>query len=248
MILITRKKIKSLNIYRKNNYAPQFFILMKNVTANSIEEFQIEILSWHEKNGRHLLPWRSEGLSNYELIIAEILLQRTKAETVANFYHLFLKAFSSWKSLAMAEIEEIENILKPIGLYKQRASRLKKLAVEMIKRKQKLPNNRDELESIPFMGQYIANAVELLIFNKPVQLLDVNMARVIERYFGERKLSDIRYDPYLQALSLKIVNHNKSRDLNWAILDFAALVCKARNPDCEHCPISQKCLFYNKIK
>ncbi|MDB5088370.1 MAG: hypothetical protein JWR09_2364 [Mucilaginibacter sp.] len=183
-------------------------------------------------------------MSQYQYIIAEVLLQRTKAETIAKFYPDFIAEFPNWLSLANADLNAIEVFLKPVGLYTQRALRLQNLAKEMIQRKGRLPRDRQDLESIPFMGQYIANAVELVIFNQPSPLVDVNMARVIERFFGPRKMADIRYDPYLQELAYKIVNHSNAKYVNWAILDFAALICQARKPKCETCIINNKCVFY----
>jgi A/G-specific adenine glycosylase len=70
------------------------------------------------------------------------------------------------------------------------------------------------------------------------------MARVLERYFGERKKADIRYDPYLQSLAKRIVNHVYSKEINWAILDIAALICRARNPLHEKCPLREHCIYY----
>jgi len=64
------------------------------------------------------------------------------------------------------------------------------------------------------------------------------MARVLERYFGPRKLADIRYDPYLQKLAHRVVDCEAPAAVNWAILDLAALVCKARGPRCSQCPLS----------
>ncbi len=137
----------------------------------------------------------------------------------------------------------MENYLKPVGLYRQRSKRLMSLAKEMVKRNGRLPKDRAELEAIPFMGQYIANAVELIIFNKPSPLMDVNMARVLERYFGERKMADIRYDPYLQELAYKVVGHKNSKEINWAILDLAAAICKVNKPACNNCIVKSKCAF-----
>ncbi len=114
----------------------------------------------------------------------------------------------------------------------------------MVRRRGRTPSDRKELESIPFMGQYIANAVELIIHGKRVPLIDVNMARVLERYFGSRKMVDIRYDQYLQNLALKVINHPYSKKLNWAIIDFAALICKARSPLCRNCILAKKCFYY----
>src|SRR5258705_1557282 len=203
--------------------------MIKHIPKKKIDFFQKTILNWYETSGRRFY-WRRRGLSNYQYVIAEVLLQRTKAETVAAFYPNFIQEFPNWKSLANASLKKIAKHLKPIGLYTQRSVRLRNLAIEMVKRNGRLPKDRRELESIPFMGQYIANAVELVIFDQPSPLIDVNMSRVLERFFGPRKLADIRYDPYLQELSYKIVEHESAKEMNWAILDFAAIVCKSKSP------------------
>lgn len=220
---------------------------MAKPSSKNIEHFQEAILLWYEINGRKF-PWRNKGLTHYQLVIAETLLQRTKAETVSKFYRQFIKDFPNWTSLDQADTAAIEQYLKPIGLYRQRAKRLKNLALEMVKRKGKLPKERADLESIPFMGQYITNAVELIIHNKPSPLVDVNMARVLERYFGKRKMADIRYDPYLQKLSYKVVNLSRAKEINWAILDFAALICKAQKPICKSCQLNTACSYFKKVK
>lgn len=215
---------------------------MRRVRKKKIEFFQEQLLVWYEEHGR-MFPWREDGLADYQYVIAEVLLQRTKAETVAKFYTQFIIDFPDWHSLAEAYTAEIEEYLKPIGLYRQRSVRLQNLAREMVRRNGVLPRDRAELESIPFMGQYIANAVELVIFNEPSPLVDVNMARVIERFFGPREMADIRYDPYLQATAYKISNHVSAKKINWAVLDLSALVCKARRPMCVYCPLQQLCKF-----
>ncbi|HVX25014.1 MAG TPA: hypothetical protein VHB70_01635 [Parafilimonas sp.] len=221
--------------------------MIEHIPNRKIKFFQKKILEWYSLNNRKF-SWRKKGLSNYHYIIAEVLLQRTKAETVAKFYPNFITEFPNWQSLADADLKRIEEYLKPVGLYTQRSVRLKNLAVEMIKRKARLPRKRDELESIPFIGQYIANAIELVIFNEPSPLVDVNMARVLERFFGPRQLADIRYDPYLQELAYKIVEHENAKEMNWAVLDFAALICKATNAMHKNCPLRKLCNYYNEIE
>jgi A/G-specific adenine glycosylase len=216
---------------------------INNIPDNKIEFFQKAILEWYQCNGRRFL-WRRKGLTHYQYVIAEVLLQRTKAETIAKFYPHFLVMFPNWQALANSDVQKIEEFLKPVGLYRQRSKRLMSLAIEMVKRKGRLPRDREELEAIPFMGQYIANAVELVIFNEPSPLVDVNMARVLERFFGERNMADIRYDPYLQELSRKIVDHVDTKKMNWAILDFAALICTASSPKCESCFLNSLCKFF----
>jgi A/G-specific adenine glycosylase len=97
------------------------------------------------------------------------------------------------------------------------------------------------VESLPGVGQYIANAILLLCHNKPQPLMDVNMARVLERNFGLRHLVDIRYDPYLQALGAQVVSRGDAKKLNWAILDLAARICLGTSPVCNQCPLSSSC-------
>lgn len=220
--------------------------MLNRVSKKKIEFFQEKILQWYKQNGRNFI-WRKKGLTHYQYIIAEVLLQRTKAETIAKFYPNFIKDFPNWKALANAKTKKIERYLKPIGLYRQRSKRLMGLAKEMVKRKGRLPKDRQELETIPFMGQYIANAVELVISNQSSPLIDVNMSRVLERFFGPRKMADIRYDPYLQELSYKIVEHESAKEMNWAILDFAAMICKANNPSHNNCPLKKQCTYLQEL-
>lgn len=218
---------------------------MKNakiVYEADIKFFQKALIDWYSENGRNF-PWRNESATNFELILSEVFLQRTKAETVAKFLPKFFKKYPSWKQLGEAAEEEIQNFTKPLGLYKQRGTRLFRLAQELKKRNGKFPKERAQVEDIPMMGQYLTNAYELYILKKKTPLLDVNMARLLERFFGERKLSDIRHDPYLQTLAYRIVDMDRSKELNWAILDYASIVCIKNKPKCKACIISQKCQY-----
>lgn len=88
------------------------------------------------------------------------------------------------------------------------------------------------------------NTFELYILKKESPLLDVNMARLIERFFGESKLADIRHDPYLQTLAYRVVNIEKSKELNWAILDYACIICKKIKLPCFQCVINSKCKHF----
>lgn len=211
-----------------------------------VKLFRETILEWFAANARKF-PWRNPSISNYQKVMSEILLQRTKAATVAKIYKGFMAKFPSWKKLAEASREELEESLKPLGLFRQRAGRVFKLAQEMKKRNGRLPKTKEELESLSMFGQYIVHAVMLFVHDSPAPLLDVNMSRVLERFFGPRKMSDIRYDPYLQDLASRVVNHHESREINWGILDFAALVCQARKPKCGICPLSSKCVYSTQI-
>lgn len=206
--------------------------------------FRRIILSWYRTNGRYF-PWRKKSATSYQKIISEVLLQRTRAETVAVFFSAFVRQFPSWRKLSKATEKRLQVYLQPIGLWRKRAETLKKLSHEMASRNGRFPKSREEIEKLSGVGQYIANSIELFCHGKPRPLLDSNMARVLERYFGPRKLADIRYDPYLQALAKKVVSCKDPAFLNWAILDHAALICKPSAPLHNHCPLVKKCRHFN---
>ena len=216
----------------------------RKVHRARIQAFSNRILAWFEVDGREF-PWRRKGESLYRLVVTEILLQRTRAETVAGFYNTFFRRYPNWASLASEEIADLEVSLKPIGLWKQRAPRLKALAIAVTDRGGSLPRTIDELESLPAIGQYVANSALLFQGVEALPLLDASMARVLERYFGERRLADIRYDPYLQDLAARVVAGEQAVSVNWAVLDLAALICLRTKPRCNECPIRRTCRFYN---
>ncbi len=107
----------------------------------------------------------------------------------------------------------------------------------------RFPKSRIELEELPGVGQYVASAVILFCHAGREPLLDVNMARVLERCFGARKLADIRYDPWLQALARQFVDHPQAAKLNWAVLDLASKICRTNEPQCNACPLQTDCLY-----
>jgi A/G-specific adenine glycosylase len=213
------------------------------VADSDIALFQAVLLRWFAAFGR-VFPWRRPGLNEYELIIAEALLQRTRADIVAKHYEAFLQAYPDWQALASVDPALLEAHIRPLGMAAQRGPKLLALAKEMVRRGGILPRDRQELATIPFFGHYLLYAAELLIFHQPAPLLDVNMARLLERYFGLQRRPDLRRDPPLQKLAARVANHPESKHLNWAILDFATLVCKSQRPLCPGCPLNRDCQYF----
>jgi len=212
------------------------------IPHQEIEAFNRSILEWYADNAREY-PWREKTATLYQKIVAEILLQRTRADTVALFFPGFVLQFSSWQELSNSDQKDLCQALYPLGLWKQKAKAIRKLADEIVHRGGQFPNSYDEIRDLPGIGQYIANAIALFGLKEPRPLLDVNMVRVLERYFGPRKLADIRDDPYIQNLANKIVFFSSRYvDVNFAILDLAALVCK-KPPLCNQCPMKNGCRF-----
>lgn len=205
-----------------------------------ITKLRKSLLDWSEINGRQF-PWRAPNATTFEKICVEVLLQRTRAETVSKIYPSFFARFQSWEDLAGASIEELENHFRPIGLWHRRARSIKELAKYAAVRDGQFPVDPVELSKAPAVGQYVRNAILLFQHNQSKPLLDVNMARIIERFVRRRRLADIRHDPWLQEAAHWLVRDENPIDINWSSLDFGSLVCIARNPRCGECPVFSRC-------
>lgn len=212
-----------------------------------IARLRKSLLDWYGLEGR-AFPWRGNDVSTYERICVEVLLQRTRAETVAGIYASFFSRFASWQALASADCAELEEVLRPIGLWRRRAISIKLLASYAVEHDGNFPSNQAELSRVPAVGQYVSNAILLFQYGQARPLVDVNMARVLERYLRPRRLADIRHDPWLQEASHWLVNCDNPVRVNWAVLDFAAKVCKARRPTCLDCCLNGSCNWPGRLK
>lgn len=112
----------------------------------------------------------------------------------------------------------------------------------MVRRELTWPKERRELEQIPAVGQYVANAALLFIHGEPHPLMDASMARLLRRYFTiVPEKADFRYDAALHAVAYRVLRRGEAVTLNWAILDIAACFCKPQNPKCPECPLKRSC-------
>lgn len=202
------------------------------------------LLAWFSERDVSF-PWRRPEATVYERVVVEVLLQRTRRETVAAIYEQFFARFPTWTSIASCTEEELQEILKPLGLWRRRAASLKALSEYADKRHGRFPSSEKALEGVPAVGQYVGNAILLFQHGQARPLVDVNMARVIERNLRQRGLADIRHDPWLQACAAWLVRFEPI-DTNWAVLDFAAIVCTARKPKCPQCPLKTRCAYPKK--
>lgn len=199
------------------------------------------VRSWYEGNGRSL-PWRNPSTTRYHAVCVEVLLQRTRAETVAAFYDDFFARYPGWEALNRAQVEELEAALRPVGLWRRRARSLKGLANYAARVGGDFPADRGELERAPAIGQYVASAILLFHHGRREPLLDVNMARVIERAVRPRRLADIRHDPWLQGAARWLLRQGDPAATNWAVLDLGAAFCRAKDPACASCPVAPACV------
>lgn len=201
------------------------------------------LLWWFEQHGRSF-HWREPGRSAYELTVAEILLQRTTAAAAARAFPELVARYPTWGEMAGADLEDLQEALRPLGLWRQRSRALLGLAAVVEKLGGELPRSRRELEHLPGVGPYTASALMSAVYGFHEPLVDVNMARVLGRFFGLQVRSRGVRDACLRALATDLVRGERSLSVNWAVLDMGALVCRARNPLCGQCPLREECRFF----
>src|SRR5712692_9135949 len=111
-----------------------------------------------------------------------------------------------------------------------------------------VPSTRSELERLPGIGPYTASAVLAIVYGRAEPLLDVNMARLLGRFLMSPEHTEARPRRMLHALALRLVSSKRSLEVNWAALDFGALVCCARQPCCPECPLRARCEYARSLK
>tara|TARA_B100001057_G_C22836085_1_gene945236 strand:- start:2023 stop:2577 length:555 start_codon:yes stop_codon:yes gene_type:complete len=155
-----------------------------------------KILKWYDLNKRSL-PWRKKvsfQKKQYSTLISEFMLQQTQVSTVIPFFNRFIKNLPSINMLAKVNEKKLIKLWEGLGYY-SRARNLKKTAQIIIKKFDgKLPNNFDDLIFLPGIGNYTANAILAIAFNKPYIPLDGNIERVLKRYLYLKKNKEIQKD------------------------------------------------------
>lgn len=208
--------------------------------SSSKEYFVTKLLEWYQQNGREF-PWREKSRSPYEILVGEVMLQKTRAENVVECYNEFVENYPSPEELVEAGESEIKSIVKPLGLYRRRAKTLKEIGVFFTSNDPS--RGKNEIENIHGVGKYIKNAFLSIAHGEPRPIVDVNVKRVISRFFSLEVKDDPRRDPELWEFARELVPEKKCRSFNLAIVDFGALVCKKSNPSCKTCPLGEKCAF-----
>jgi A/G-specific adenine glycosylase len=217
----------------------------KRQTIESRKKVCKKILHWYYNHGK-TFPWRQHR-TPYNVLIAELLLHKTDSKKVETVYPIFLLRFPGIYELSLANISEIKETIQNIGLF-YRAERIAKLSKDVINNfKGEIPSTKKDLESLRGVGDYIANAVLCFAFKKRVPIVDTNVIRVYERVFGiKSKKTRPHTDDAIWAFAEKMLPEKSFKEYNYALLDFASEVCKAKNPKCENCLIKANCRFYSK--
>ncbi len=207
---------------------------------NKNQYFRNKIICFYNRNGRNFY-WREKKLTPFQILILELLLKKTKAQTVEKIITGFIRKYPSNKKLYNSKKMNLYNDIKKLGLGNQRVEGLIRIS-KYIKEQfnHKLPCDEIKLLNIPHIGLYIANATMCFGFNQRFSILDVNTSRVISRFFSIDNTKDIRDNNKLHIKAQKLLPRKYFKEYNWGLLDFGAIVCSTK-PLCNECLINKRC-------
>ena len=201
-----------------------------------------KILYWYDNNKRSL-PWRkklSQVKREYYTLVSEFMLQQTQVATVVPYFNNFIKAIPNISSLAKINEYKLLKYWEGLGYY-SRVRNLKKTAQILEKDfKGRLPSTIDELKLLPGIGEYTANAIMAIGFNKPFIPLDGNIERVIKRLLNLKLISEISKENLTNKKKI-LGTSIRASDYAQALMELGALICRPKVPLCSQCPLTKNC-------
>jgi A/G-specific adenine glycosylase len=200
--------------------------------------FQRRVLAWYAVSGRDL-PWRRTR-DPYAILVCEILSHQTQIARVVPVYTEILRRYPTIDAMAAAPLEAITAVTDPLG-YKVRGRWLHASALKVRDGGGRFPTTIDGLRKLPGVGRYTAGALASFSQRQDVPLVDTNVARVISRHFNgiQQRLTA----GHLWGVAATLVPRGKGHLMNQALMDLGAVVCRARTPRCELCPLIRSCRF-----
>lgn len=203
-------------------------------------EFSNSLIKWYLQNKRDL-PWRNT-INPYPIWLSEIMLQQTRVAQGLPYFMAFMEAFPTVFDLANAEEEQVLKLWQGLGYY-SRARNLhataKYIATEL---KGDFPLNYNQLLQLKGVGEYTAAAIASFAYNEPVAVVDGNVFRVLSRYFNmDNDISDGKTKKEIQILAQELLPKDKAALFNQAIMEFGALQCVPKNPNCGNCIFASSC-------
>ena len=202
---------------------------------------------WHHKHGRHHLPWR-EGATPWNILLAEVLLHRTRASIVERLYTEVSKQFPSPESIVRQPLEWLK-ATRPAGLAWRARTFISTCEQLVALHHNEVPAGWTALTSLPGIGHYIASSVRCFGFGFPQVVVDTNTIRLACRITGE-PLSRVHHRSrrVRQVVArLSASGTAPYAEDNYALLDLAALVCLTKKSECERCPLLPGCITGSRL-
>jgi A/G-specific adenine glycosylase len=202
--------------------------------------FSTKIVNWYIQNKRDL-PWRNTT-DAYKIWLSEIILQQTRVRQGLPYYINFISAFPTVKDLANADEQQVLKLWQGLGYY-SRARNLHFTAKYVMENHNGIfPNSYEELLKLKGIGTYTAAAIASFSSNEAVAVLDGNVFRVLSRVFNvDYDISQNTSKKYFIDLATKVLSKSKPDIHNQAIMEFGALHCVPKSPNCIECVFNDSC-------
>ena len=206
---------------------------MEVIQSNNLGE---KISNWYVKNGRQNLPWRY-SISPYRVWISEIMLQQTQVNTAIAYFERFMAKYPDLQTIKKASEDDIYNLWSGLGYYRRASFIFQAKELIHAKFKGEMPDNYDDLVSLPGVGKSTAGAILSIAFNKPYPILDANVKKVISRIFFKKNFEE----KIFWNLSEDLLDKKNIFNFQQGVMDVGAQLCLPKNPRCNLCPVSKDC-------
>jgi A/G-specific adenine glycosylase len=209
------------------------------VDPASVPSFRRALLSWYRRNRRDL-PWRRTS-DPYAILVSEFMLQQTQVATVIPYYNEWLRRFPDFAALAAASEADVLHAWQGLGYY-ARARNLRVTALVIVEKHDgTFPRDLASIRALPGIGRYTANAVATFAFDRPVPIVEANIARVLSRLFDlQTPLDTSAGRDRLWSSAGQLLPRRSASQHNSALMELGALVCTSR-PKCHSCPVRTFC-------
>lgn len=218
----------------------------ETIIDEKIRAFIQTLSEWYGANKRQL-PFR--GLTDpYNIWVSEVLLQQTQISRGVEYYARFVERFPTVNDLASATWEEFFPYFKGLGYYNRGRNMLKTAKIVANDYAGRFPDTFEELQMLPGIGAYTANAIMSFAFQKTALPQDTNINRILGRVFLGVHSIDRKTKKSEALLARLLLGYEKtsSSAVNQAMMDFGWQVCSAKKPYCMFCPLQAQCLYFKK--
>jgi A/G-specific adenine glycosylase len=209
--------------------------------------FSNSLLHWYLQNKRDL-PWRNTT-NPYPIWLSEIMLQQTRVAQGMPYFHAFMEAFPTVFDLAKADEEQVLKLWQGLGYYSRARNMHKTAQIIAFELNGNFPDNYTDLLRLKGIGEYTAAAIASFAFNEVVPVVDGNVFRVLARYFDvETDIASSSAKKEFSALAKELIPNDNPALFNQAIMEFGALQCVPKNPNCGICIFNSSCAALQKKK
>jgi A/G-specific adenine glycosylase len=207
------------------------------------EPFDATVSTWYAGAARDL-PWRRPGTTPWAVVVSEFMLQQTPVARVEPVWREWLNRWPTPGTLAAESAGEAVRAWGRLG-YPRRALRLHATATAIVDRHGgEVPDDIDALRSLPGVGDYTAAAIAAFAFGRRIEVLDTNVRRVYARVFDGRQDATSAPTVAERAAALARIPAAAPASFSVGVMELGALVCRARAPRCDDCPVVAHCRWH----